>query len=119
MSGLPSFSVSGLPGIVALREFAAAAFNGRSRSAAEDDADGADAGEEDPSFSVRNLPGIVAPLGFFDPAGFSKDASEGRIKFFREVELKVSDLQMGLACPLSPASLPRPSDLACARSTGA
>merc|ERR1719163_1955649 len=34
------------------------------------------------------MPGITAPLGFFDPVGFSTDASEGKIKFYREVELK-------------------------------
>ena len=40
------------------------------------------------SFSVRDLPGITAPFGFFDPMGFSADASEGKIRFFREAELK-------------------------------
>ena len=37
---------------------------------------------------VRDMPGIAAPLGFFDPLGFTKDASDGKIKFYREVELK-------------------------------
>merc|ERR1719399_279117 len=32
--------------------------------------------------------GNVAPLGFFDPAGFSTDISEGRLLFYREAELK-------------------------------
>lgn len=32
--------------------------------------------------------GVVPPLGFFDPSGFSTDASEGRILFFREAEIK-------------------------------
>merc|ERR1719409_1673995 len=32
--------------------------------------------------------GQLAPTGFWDPAGFSTDASEGKIKFYREVELK-------------------------------
>merc|ERR1719373_82331 len=41
-----------------------------------------------PAFSVMDMPGISGPLGFFDPMGFSKDASEGKIKFYREVELK-------------------------------
>jgi len=40
------------------------------------------------SFSVRDLPGISAPLGFFDPLGFSADASEGKIRFYRECEIK-------------------------------
>jgi len=39
-------------------------------------------------FDVKSLAGISAPLGFFDPLGFSTDASEGKIRFFREVELK-------------------------------
>merc|ERR1712113_631432 len=41
-----------------------------------------------PPFSVRDLPGITAPLGFFDPMGFCDGASEGKIKFYQEVELK-------------------------------
>merc|ERR1719460_2808761 len=41
-----------------------------------------------PAFDVKTLPGISGPLGFFDPVGFSKDASEGKIRFYREVELK-------------------------------
>jgi len=32
--------------------------------------------------------GVVAPLGFFDPSGFSTDVSEGRLLFFREAEIK-------------------------------
>merc|ERR1711988_1938126 len=30
----------------------------------------------------------MAPLGFWDPLGFSEDAAEGKIRFYREVELK-------------------------------
>tara|TARA_B110001452_G_scaffold123525_1_gene102426 strand:- start:1492 stop:2118 length:627 start_codon:yes stop_codon:yes gene_type:complete len=41
-----------------------------------------------PVFDVKELPGVSAPLGFFDPAGFTVGASEGKIKFYREVELK-------------------------------
>merc|ERR1719387_1583 len=41
-----------------------------------------------PEFDVKSLPGITAPLGFFDPAGFCEGASEGKIRFYREVELK-------------------------------
>jgi len=41
-----------------------------------------------PVFSVLDLPGITAPLGFFDPLDFCGEASEGKIKFYREVELK-------------------------------
>merc|ERR1719353_898883 len=41
-----------------------------------------------PAFDVKTLPGISGPLGFFDPVGFSTGASEGKIRFYREVELK-------------------------------
>uniref|UniRef100_A0A7S0Q5U9 Uncharacterized protein n=1 Tax=Coccolithus braarudii TaxID=221442 RepID=A0A7S0Q5U9_9EUKA len=41
-----------------------------------------------PKFSVLDLPGISAPLGFFDPLDYCGEASEGKIKFYREVELK-------------------------------
>merc|ERR1719217_597147 len=37
---------------------------------------------------VKSMPGVTAPLGFFDPVGFSTDTSEGRLLFFREVEIK-------------------------------
>lgn len=39
-------------------------------------------------WDVRNLPGITAPLGFFDPLHLATDISEGKYRFFREVELK-------------------------------
>ena len=39
-------------------------------------------------FSPRSMPGVSAPLGFFDPLGFSTDASESKVLFYREVELK-------------------------------
>merc|ERR1711871_668003 len=42
----------------------------------------------EPVFSVKDMPGITDPLGFFDPLNFCEDASEGKIKFYREVELK-------------------------------
>merc|ERR1719311_1516920 len=41
-----------------------------------------------PVFNVKELPGITDPLGFFDPAGFTEGASEGKVRFYREVELK-------------------------------
>jgi hypothetical protein len=39
---------------------------------------------------AKTLPGVLAPTGFFDPMGFcSQDGiTEGKIKFYREVELK-------------------------------
>jgi hypothetical protein len=44
---------------------------------------------------AKTLPGITAPLGFFDPLGFcSGDVTEGKIKFYREVELKHGRVSM-------------------------
>merc|ERR1711981_1024594 len=39
---------------------------------------------------AKSLPGATGPLGFFDPLGFcsADDATEGKIRFYREVELK-------------------------------
>ena len=37
---------------------------------------------------VNGMVGDCAPLGFFDPLGFSKDASPETMKKFREAELK-------------------------------
>jgi len=37
---------------------------------------------------VRDMPGVTGPLGFFDPVGFTNDASISKIKWFREVEIK-------------------------------
>ena len=48
-----------------------------------------------PQTFVQTLPGISAPLGFWDPAGFCEPengaegaATEGKVRFYREVELK-------------------------------
>merc|ERR1712224_864064 len=48
-----------------------------------------------PNTFVQTLPGITAPLGFFDPAGFCANengangaATEGKVRFYREVEIK-------------------------------
>jgi hypothetical protein len=40
------------------------------------------------SSSAEDLPGAFPPLGFWDPAGFSTDISEGRLAYYREAELK-------------------------------
>merc|ERR1719396_189975 len=40
------------------------------------------------------MPGVSGPLGFFDPAGFSADIPEGKLLFYREVELKHGRLCM-------------------------
>lgn len=37
---------------------------------------------------AKDLPGVTAPLGFFDPLGFSKGADEATIMKYRESELK-------------------------------
>ena len=39
-------------------------------------------------FSPKSMPGVSSPLGFFDPLGFTEDASESKVLFYREVELK-------------------------------
>jgi hypothetical protein len=46
------------------------------------------AGKSKSEVLVKDFAGITEPLGFFDPIGFSKDVSEGRLRFYREVELK-------------------------------
>jgi len=46
------------------------------------------------AFDVKELPGVTGPLGFFDPMGFTTDKSEGKIRFYREVELKHGRLGM-------------------------
>ena len=47
-----------------------------------------DGGPNLPQFDPRDLPGVSAPLGFWDPLDFCSDASEGKLRFYREVELK-------------------------------
>merc|ERR1712048_948565 len=37
---------------------------------------------------AKSLPGVTAPLGFFDPVGFCTDCTEGKLCFYREVEVK-------------------------------
>jgi len=49
---------------------------------------------QDKAFDVKDLAGITEPLGFFDPVGFTDDKSEGKIRFYREVELKHGRLGM-------------------------
>merc|ERR1712087_957197 len=55
----------------------------------------------DPTAFAKTLPGITGPLGFFDPAGFcSSDGAsndkvtEGKVRFYREVELKHARVAM-------------------------
>ena len=40
--------------------------------------------------TVLDMPGIQAPIGFFDPAGFSETTSPEGMLLFRAAELKVS-----------------------------
>ena len=40
--------------------------------------------------TVLDMPGIQAPIGFFDPAGFSETTSPEGMLWFRAAELKVS-----------------------------
>merc|ERR1719198_406334 len=46
---------------------------------------------------IEGLVGDCAPLGYFDPLGFSKDASPETMKKYREAELKHGRVAM-LAC---------------------
>merc|ERR1712232_1305360 len=46
------------------------------------------------NFDIKELAGISEPVGFFDPVGFTTDKSEGKIRFYREVELKHARLGM-------------------------
>jgi hypothetical protein len=41
-----------------------------------------------PVFNVKDMAGITEPMGFWDPIGFTDEATEGKIRFYREVELK-------------------------------
>lgn len=46
------------------------------------------------NFDVRELAGVTEPLGFWDPLGFSEGKPDGRIRFYREVELKHGRISM-------------------------
>ena len=41
-----------------------------------------------PKFDPKTMPGVTGPLGYFDPLGFCAEASEGKVRFYREVEVK-------------------------------
>jgi hypothetical protein len=43
---------------------------------------------------AKSLPGVIAPMDFFDPLGFCTDCSEGKLCFYREVELKHGRVSM-------------------------
>jgi len=63
-----------------------------------------------PNKFAQTLPGISAPMGFFDPVGFCSNdngaegsASEGKVRFYREVEVKHARVAMlaALGYPLA------------------
>lgn len=64
----------------------------------------------DPVAFAKTLPGITDPLGFFDPAGFcsQEGVTEGKIRFYREVEIKHCRVAMlaALGFPLAEAFHP-------------
>jgi len=37
---------------------------------------------------AQDMSGVISPTGFFDPLGFSTDIEQGKLLFYREVELK-------------------------------
>merc|ERR1719399_606691 len=46
------------------------------------------------SFDVRELAGVTEPLGFWDPLDFCEGKPDGRLRFYREVELKHARVAM-------------------------
>merc|ERR1711904_575883 len=44
--------------------------------------------QEAVKMKAQDMAGVTAPLGYFDPLGFSTDVSEGKLLFYREVEVK-------------------------------
>ena len=67
------------------------------------DFEDADVPDCDVSFEARSMPGTCDPIGFFDPVGFTKNASEGRIRFYREVEVGLAkEPTPSLALPAQP-----------------
>ena len=52
-----------------------------------------------PETFAKSLPGITGPLGFFDPLGYCSaggddERTEGKIRFYREVEVKHARVAM-------------------------
>ena len=84
------------------------------------DFEDADVPDCDVSFEARSMPGTCDPIGFFDPVGFTKNASEGRIRFYREVEVGLAkEPTPSLALPAQPWQhlLTRPCCDSCGRSS--
>merc|ERR1712224_781969 len=43
---------------------------------------------EDMALKAQDMAGVIEPTGFFDPLGFTTSLKEGKLLFYREVELK-------------------------------
>jgi len=44
--------------------------------------------EQAVTFKAQDMSGVSGPMGFFDPFGFTTDTPQGKVLFYREVELK-------------------------------
>lgn len=44
--------------------------------------------------SFQNAPGVLPPLGYFDPAGFSKDGDQAKFNRYRAIEIKHGRIAM-------------------------
>jgi len=40
------------------------------------------------NIKAQEMAGVTAPMGFFDPLGFTTNINEGKLLFYREVEIK-------------------------------
>jgi len=67
---------------------AMASFGGGATVADEEASDFMVKVEKEVVIKAKDMAGNTAPLGFFDPLGFSTDCSAGKLLFYREVEIK-------------------------------
>jgi len=58
------------------------------RAAAEEAKKEMEEMEKKVKLKAEDMAGVTAPLGFWDPLGFSTDCDSGKLLFYREVELK-------------------------------
>lgn len=92
-SGVHAWAVShAVSGLIPSRDSALTMQADASTSMEVDDA--WTSGSGGPPFDATELAGVTAPLGFFDPAGFTKGKTEGKIRFYREVEVKHARVAM-------------------------
>jgi light-harvesting complex I chlorophyll a/b binding protein 4 len=54
----------------------------------EEDVEKVEALKVDVLAKAKSMPGVTGPLDFFDPMGFCTDCSDGKLCFYREVEVK-------------------------------